>query len=312
MSLQRFALANTTQLKEYLKYSSSDKDTFFENVLNRVSSKIRSFCDRELTEVEITEYYDGDGSRDLYLKHFPIVKIVSCYDDPLRSFGSSDLIALDDILTYAEEGRIRLYDEEDAFIKASQNVKINYYGGYKILEVFSGENDKLDWKEDDGSELTATLTAGRYDIQGLCDHLKTIMDAVEGSGTYLIKFDKGSNHIKISETGGASLDFLWSTGANASATCAWLLGFDYDEDLEDQSESESDNEIFPLPDEIIQACIEQAAWIYRQSFEKDGSIGIRSRSVAGQSFGVSYERDNLLPQVQETLKKYRWLPYVSG
>lgn len=309
MSLQRFALANKTQLKEYLKYSSSDKDTFFENVLNRVSSKIQGFCDRELIECEVTEYYDGDGRRDLYLKHFPIVKVVSCYDDPLRSFGSGDLVALDDILTYAEEGRIRLFDDEDAFSKASQNIKINYWGGYKILEVFTGENDKLNWTENGGSELTATLTAARYDIQGLCDHLKTLMDAQ--GGTYLIKFDHGSNHITISETGGASLVFKWSTGTNASATCGWLLGADTSSDNTSSTEWESDYEVFPLPDEIIQATIEQAAWIYRQSFEKDGSIGIRSRSVAGQSFGVSYERDNLLPQVQETLKKYRWLPYDS-
>lgn len=310
MSLNRFALANITQLKEYLNYTSSDKDTFFENVLNRVTSKFNEFCDRELTECEVTEYYDGDGTRELYLKHFPIVKVVSCYDDPLRTFGSGDLVSLDDILIYAELGKIRLFDNEDAFSKASQNIKINYWGGYKILEVFSGENDKLNWTEDGGTELTATLTAGRYDIQGLCDHLKTLMDAQ--GGTYLIKYNHGSNHITISETASdASLVFKWSTGTNASVSCGWLIGADTSSDSTAATEWESDYEIFPLPDELIQACIEQASWIYRQSFKKDGIVGIKSRSVAGQSFSTeAYERDSLLPQVQAVLKKYRWLPYV--
>ena len=308
--LLRYALINKMMLKEYLDLSGTGEDDFLDGVINAVTAIFEDYCNRKFTEQRYIEYYDGDGHDVLFVNNLPIVKIESLYDDTERDFASTDLIDSDDILVYNEDGMIRLYDDEAYFVKAVQNIKIDYWAGYKTLEVFSEENDKLDWKEGSGSELTATLTAGRYNVQELADHIKTQMEAVTGvTKTYIVKFDRGDNHFTIEASDASQLTFLWSTGTNASTNCGWLLGFDTSADDENVTIAESDYPIFPLPQDLIQACKEQCAWIRKQSYKKDGLIGITSKSVAGQSISQSFVRDALLPSVQSVLDKYRITPY---
>jgi len=58
-----------------------------------------------------------------------------------------------------------------------------------------------------------------------------------------------------------------------------------------------------VPDDLEQACIEQAAWMYKQSPVGQGLLGVSSRSL--QDGSISYTAKDLLPQVKLVLQNYK-------
>ena len=58
-----------------------------------------------------------------------------------------------------------------------------------------------------------------------------------------------------------------------------------------------------IPEDLAQACIEQCAWMFRQSAEGASLLGVTAKSHADGS--VSYTAQDLLPQVRRVLEKYR-------
>jgi len=114
-------------------------------------------------------------------------------------------------------------------------------GGASTAEVASftvvvDTNDMIDFKEDAGAELHATLTPGTYimgessaDAASLCLLLKTQLEAA-GVGTYAVTFSNVTKKLTIAVSGGASaVQFLWKTGVsgsdNADESAVLLLGF---------------------------------------------------------------------------------------
>ncbi len=59
-----------------------------------------------------------------------------------------------------------------------------------------------------------------------------------------------------------------------------------------------------IPDELAQAAIEQASWMYRQSPKGLGLLGVESRSM-GDGSSISYVSGDLLPQVKRMVERYR-------
>jgi len=98
--------------------------------------------------------------------------------------------------------------------------------------VTGGSNDKINFKEDGGSELTATLDAATY-VMGassavagsLCANIKAKLEAA-GSGTYTVTFNVSTGIVSVAVAGGASaVQLLFSTGTNAATSARTLLGF---------------------------------------------------------------------------------------
>lgn len=100
--------------------------------------------------------------------------------------------------------------------------------------VVSNSNNKINFKEDGGSELTATLTNGTY-IMGassavtasLCKEIKDQLEAAAGSaGTYTVTFNSSTRKLTIAVSGGAAaVQLLWGTGTNAATSARTLLGW---------------------------------------------------------------------------------------
>jgi len=93
-------------------------------------------------------------------------------------------------------------------------------------------NNKINFKEDGGAELTATLTSGDYrDIIGadttngsLAKEIKTQLEDA-GAGTYTVTVsDDGVYAIAVSGAKSA-VQLLWSTGLNAATSPRYLLGW---------------------------------------------------------------------------------------
>lgn len=97
--------------------------------------------------------------------------------------------------------------------------------------VSAGVNDKIDFTEDGGAEVTATLTAGTY-IAGttsatagtLCALIKTQMEAVNGAPTYTVTFSTTTKLFTITKNSGVFV-LKWATGTNAATAADTLLGF---------------------------------------------------------------------------------------
>jgi hypothetical protein len=98
--------------------------------------------------------------------------------------------------------------------------------------VSSGVNDNIDFKEDSGSQVHATLTAGTY-IAGttsgtagtLCALIKTQMQAV-GTGTYTVTYSDTTKKFTIAASGAVTnVQILWATGTNTGTSAKTLLGF---------------------------------------------------------------------------------------
>jgi len=101
--------------------------------------------------------------------------------------------------------------------------------------VTGGSNDDIDFKEDGGSELTATLTAGTYSMGAssavsgsLCEEIKTRLEAA-GAGTYTVTFSLTTKIVTIAVAGGAAaVQVLPATGTNTATSAGSLLGFTAD------------------------------------------------------------------------------------
>lgn len=58
-----------------------------------------------------------------------------------------------------------------------------------------------------------------------------------------------------------------------------------------------------IPEDLEQACIEQAAWMFKQSSAGSSLLGVSAKTLADGS--VSYASGALLPQVKRVLEKHR-------
>lgn len=58
-----------------------------------------------------------------------------------------------------------------------------------------------------------------------------------------------------------------------------------------------------IPEDLEQACIEQAAWMWRQSTPGGAMLGVSAKTLADGS--VSYATKDLLPQVRRVLERYK-------
>ena len=97
--------------------------------------------------------------------------------------------------------------------------------------VSAGVNDKIDFTEDGGAEVTATLTAGTYAMGtssavagSLCALIKAQMEAVNGASTYTVTFSTTTGLVTITKSSGVFV-LLWATGTNAATAADTLLGF---------------------------------------------------------------------------------------
>lgn len=85
-------------------------------------------------------------------------------------------------------------------------------------------NDKIDFTEDGGGAVAATLTAGSYTSTTLAAHIKTQMEAVNGASTYTVTYSTTTKKFTITKNSGVFV-IKWATGTNTATSARSLLGF---------------------------------------------------------------------------------------
>lgn len=128
------ALITEAELEELLQ---TTFETAYANALINIASQfIENFCDRKFIETTYDEeVYDGNGTRDLYLKNYPIsdvstvvVKSWDTFNDVVNTTFTVD----DDYLIYDVEGLIY---KRGGWVRGRQKYRVTYKAGYAIANV---------------------------------------------------------------------------------------------------------------------------------------------------------------------------------
>lgn len=99
------------------------------------------------------------------------------------------------------------------------------------LVVSSGVNDKIDFTEDGGAAVAATLTPGTYKVgvnsaeaASFCKLVKDQMELAGGAPTYTVAYDATTRLFTITKDTGVFV-IQWLTGTNTATSARSLLGF---------------------------------------------------------------------------------------
>ena len=90
---------------------------------------------RKVESAEYTEYYDGDGTRELVINHHPITAITSVILKDWADSGNDETVTLSELLiTQWDRGIISFKPGFSGYFPASkQNIEVIYTGGYTTV-----------------------------------------------------------------------------------------------------------------------------------------------------------------------------------
>ncbi len=87
--------------------------------------------------------------------------------------------------------------------------------------VISAANNTIIFN--DGTDKTATITAGTYTASELATAVQTALNTAYGSSAFTVSYDSAATKFSITNGTGSSVNFLWG---NSSTTAEQILGFD--------------------------------------------------------------------------------------
>ena len=99
------AITTKTAFKAYAGITITTDDDLIDDLLNRATSAIESYCDRKFQHDIYRERYDGDGTTELLLKQYPIDEV------KLLAVGFTDAIRITNTSSDAYNARIRVTDD---------------------------------------------------------------------------------------------------------------------------------------------------------------------------------------------------------
>jgi hypothetical protein len=130
------ALIALADAKAFLKVTGAGDDGIIGDIINEVSTWVSNIIGRPLLQASYVEYYDGDGSRDLLLRRFPVVSVSNLNRDYLRTWTSAtDIDVTNNVQIDLSAGILRLWNNEDAFWKGHGNIRVTYVAGYTLAQI---------------------------------------------------------------------------------------------------------------------------------------------------------------------------------
>lgn len=126
------SLCTSANVKLWLSINDTNHDTIIAALILSVDSFVNMYCNRTIEAASYTHYFDGNGSKEMFLPEYPINSITSIHDDTERAFGAAALIASTDYVFYKESGRVVLF-QGGYFTEGFQNIKVVYNAGYSSV-----------------------------------------------------------------------------------------------------------------------------------------------------------------------------------
>ena len=149
MALRDYALTTVEAMQAFMRREDLNLP-LLESLINAVTDFMETYCKRRFKKTDYeAELYDGDGTRMLFLRNYPITDIASIH---WTYVGVADqLINSNEYKIYASAGFVY---REGGWIAGHQNIKITYTAGYD----FASENGIPPELE----EICKALVALRY------------------------------------------------------------------------------------------------------------------------------------------------------
>ena len=135
-------LTTLVQVRLYVQSTASTaNNSRLNGLIDAVSHDFNNRTGRLLKRRTSTEYYDGSGSADLYLRRYPIrslssgltVRVVGSRTDfttETTEFSTATSVPSSYLAVYSSEGRLHRID--GAFTAGHLNVKVAYDAGYSV------------------------------------------------------------------------------------------------------------------------------------------------------------------------------------
>ena len=124
-------LTTLMNAKAFKNITENTHDEELTRLIPVVQAFIESYCERtfEVATGLIDYLTTVPGQTTILLRRPPVVSITSIYDDPLRAYGASTLVAATDyVITNAEAGIVQFTRELST--GGINNLKVTYSGGY--------------------------------------------------------------------------------------------------------------------------------------------------------------------------------------
>ena len=177
-------------------------------------------------------------------------------------FGTQGLITpvcIDEINEkfQCNDGRIKSVDavyKNGLLLTKDKHYYVDYqraritFDKFGAFTITTGVNDKINFKEGGGGELTATLDPTTYTSTELCAEIKAEMESV-GAQTYTVSVDADTRKFTIA-VGTGLLKLLWKSGTNGMdgtrTHVGTTIGYTEDEDCEGAASYEADADVISI------------------------------------------------------------------
>jgi hypothetical protein len=118
------SIVTLSEMRTFLNIPSSQtgKDSLLIELINSYKDEIEQYLGVGIINTTYTEYYDGNGTDCLFLKHYPIVSVTTLTIDDTAQTENTDFYI------YGDEGYLKL--EDDVFEADLHNVYIIYTAGW--------------------------------------------------------------------------------------------------------------------------------------------------------------------------------------
>ena len=318
-----YEIITLADFKRFEKVTSNNSDSIMNPIIDEVTQIIEGYCRRKFITRQFTEFYNGNLLKKLSLNQYPIYCIyddsetpeepsnITVYDDVDREFTSSELIDAGDLIIYADEGAIALYNDEYKFYNGVQNVKVVYYAGLSRFNVIDEQNNYLDIAED-GADVAIEITPAvvrdtdylGFNAEDLATAIQTALNASSSlSNTYSVSYSHNTQKFTISANANFTLKNY--SGSNSAKSIASLIGFSTTADGSQGTSDTSDNSVNGLPDDIRAASNLIASFLWETS--KNGKFNIlESKKTLAQGMGtMDLIIDRLPPVAINILERYR-------
>ena len=139
MAVDANAWISLADARTYLKIPSSDTDddSLLETLINYSYKALEKYIGHQIISATYTEFYDGDGTRLLVARKWPIISVTSVHVDIERDFESVDLVDSGNYVTDTDNGIIEIFQEEatgpTVFERGIKNVKVIYVAGFAAI-----------------------------------------------------------------------------------------------------------------------------------------------------------------------------------
>ena len=137
MAVKSYALTTRQRLIDFLGLSglSSTQNTVLDRIIDTATEYIENYCDRRFQQTVYTnEVYDGDGSRYLMLKNYPVNSASTFTLSRRDSVGNEDdwsTIDTEDYFVHYNEGIVE-YIKGLKFQNAPKRYRITYTAGFNF------------------------------------------------------------------------------------------------------------------------------------------------------------------------------------